>query len=592
MSQVNKKIEECIKEISKLKEEGKFQNYIEYMVFPYFKNLQPNSKIILKFPLTVLIGKNGSGKSSTLHAFYGAPKGHSCGEFWFSTDTDPIIEAGENERNRFFYGYKQNSNSEIKEVRFARIKRSETTVKKENPDYWETTRPSKLDGMIVTENMDKRHNPVDKSVIYIDFRGALSAFDKYFYFGEPRHEKKQDLLRRKSRYLERAFKKEPLNYSPDSKGCKITETLISVTPKIINEINKILGKNYVEIKIISHKLYEQWGISVLLKNNFETKYSEANAGSGEVAIIQLVYKIMNAQPFSLILLDEPEVSLHPSAQTKLKLFLLQQINEKKHQIIISSHSPSLIQDMPANALKLFETNETGNFTIKNEVNFNEAFYCIEDTVSDIKTIICEDYAAKCLIEKCLMTLNKQHFCNVIFVPGGAEAILLQYVPAASQKKLNFTNVFIILDGDKDNDKKYVIKELTQAKLQETSTLDGFVHEVFGCKIPVYVDGNGGHGRDDQKNQILQGYLDFHNNNVFYLPDHKIPEALILECLQYDITNKNAKDIINKMTYEDHGDYEKEHKEATISKLARKWTLLKDNDNRNELISILENILNT
>lgn len=61
-------IEDKISTISRMKERGVFNNYIEYMVFPYYKNLVPGTKIDFAFPLTVLVGKNGSGKSSTLHA--------------------------------------------------------------------------------------------------------------------------------------------------------------------------------------------------------------------------------------------------------------------------------------------------------------------------------------------------------------------------------------------------------------------------------------------------------------------------------------------------------------------------------------------
>ena len=39
--------------------------------------------------------------------------------------------------------------------------------------------------------------------------------------------------------------------------------------------------------------------------------------------------VLSAPNNSLILLDEPEVSLHPSAQKKLKIFLLHKIREMK-----------------------------------------------------------------------------------------------------------------------------------------------------------------------------------------------------------------------------------------------------------------------
>ncbi|CJH58694.1 Uncharacterised protein [Streptococcus pneumoniae] len=43
--------------------------------------------------------------------------------------------------------------------------------------------------------------------------------------------------------------------------------------------------------------------------------------TGEARIILLVNDIVNAQSNSLILIDEPEISLHPSAIYKFKEFL-------------------------------------------------------------------------------------------------------------------------------------------------------------------------------------------------------------------------------------------------------------------------------
>ena len=59
---------------------------------------------------------------------------------------DPIEETGGQGRNRFFYGYKENKNSEIKEVMKTRMRRGSKT-KEIDPDYWETSKPIKKDGM-------------------------------------------------------------------------------------------------------------------------------------------------------------------------------------------------------------------------------------------------------------------------------------------------------------------------------------------------------------------------------------------------------------------------------------------------------------
>ena len=115
--------------------------------------------------------------------------------------------------------------------------------------------------------------------------------------------------------------------------------------KIKQKISFILGKEYVSIKVAEHSLFKNPGTSIYVKTKLSSRYSEANAGSGEVAVIQLVKKIEESEEYSLILLDEPEVSIHPGAQEKLKEYLIDATKRKKLQVVISSHSPILIRDM-------------------------------------------------------------------------------------------------------------------------------------------------------------------------------------------------------------------------------------------------------
>lgn len=552
-------ISKLIKEIEKQYAEKKFLNYIEYINFPFYKSLTPNTCIDFSFPLTMLVGKNGTGKSSILQAIYGAPKGKSTGDYWFSTSVDPINEND----NKYFYGYSKDSPNGlvIKEV----IKTRQKSVK--DPDYWETDRHNTNIGMKPDDDLDNetRNRPVTKNVVYFDFRGELSAFDKFFYFHKSKNDSNsrtyeinrkeaKQYIRRRSDYLKRIFNGEcEVRFKSNS-------DIVHDKLDIINEtnhrdwleiINYILGKNYSEIKYVYHRVYETWGTSTIVKTNSGLQYSEANAGSGENAIINMVVAIMTAKPDSLILLDEPEVSLHPGAQKRLKIFLLNCIVEKHHQIIISTHSTFFIEKMPKNSLKLLEQNNNGTVDVANGVYYTEAFFNINEQLTDKALILCEDVSAKILIESVLKHMNKEAFFNVQYRHGGAETLITKHFPIMALDQI-YNAVFIILDGDKMPDT--VIKYSTDVKAQDLDDVeilkkyvDNNIAKIEGNgTINPYVDGGKGSPREDQQLEVYKEYLKYAENHLLFLPKDMTPEMIMLSDSKVKVDfSINEDDIFSK-----------------------------------------------
>lgn len=544
---------DIFKELQKMKDNKVFEKYIDFIQFPKFKNLEANTRINFDFPLTVLVGKNGSNKSSVLTALYGAPRGYSTGNFWFSTDTDPIIE-GSGSRNCYFYQYTDDKKTPQKEVLKQRTMRSETEAKRGDPDYWETAKPNTLIGM----KSGNRNKPLKKDVVYIDFRGEISAFDKYFYFGEPKSEKKQDFLRKKSKYLKRAFNNEDPRYPGKYGKCALKDR-IELSTEEINAINYILGKSYTKIIIVEHKFYGGSGSSIIVSTNNSLKYSEANAGSGEIAVIQLVHKVVNAKSNSLILLDEPEVSLHPSAQKNVQTFLLEEIRKNHHQIVISTHSPAIIKGLPVTAIKLFTTNNAGQFHIEENIDYRAAFYELEEYTIDKINIICEDINAKNLIVRTLkkLKLDKQFVVN--FAHGGADAMMKYIVPTYAMNINEYNNVFFIFDGDKYCD-GYNVNDFTRTQCQDVDFLEEKIKLAYsGNLLKANVDGGENGGNAEQKCEAYQKYIEYHYSNIGYLPNGKIPEEIVLSSQNVrskyssiitsgtEITSKNAKDLLRKIS---------------------------------------------
>lgn len=488
---------------------GAFKIYVDHIRFPFFRNLEKNTRIDFKFPLTVFVGQNGCGKSSTLHALYGAPEGQSVGDYWFSTATDPIKETPGGERNCFIYGYKDSEGRPVDpEVLKTRIRDDA------NPDLWETSEPLKKYGMRLPKKRG-RTPPIKKTVLYLDFRQIVSAFDKALHNSqEERGGRIQKFLRKRSEKLKRAFEGQVYQVPPSNQ-------VIPLTEHALKEASSILGRSYSHVDLVNHKFFGQWGYSVKYGTD-HSSYSEAFAGSGEIAVVVLVSRILEANAESLILLDEPETSLHPGAQKGLKKFLFEQIIRKRHQIIISSHSPTLVEGLPPTALKAFRQMPDGKFKVISDLAPTEAFFFLGQTLTDKKRIHVEDVLAKNIVERVLHLMGEptQGLFEVRYSPGGCAAMRQDAVFYSRDLP---SRDFLLLDGDAnrnvtvtDPDALLNVEQNNNLS-QAIVLLDAEIKKVSGDKIKFTSDG-GVNGADQvQQRDLRKSYLRYYAKNVFYLP---------------------------------------------------------------------------
>lgn len=70
------------------------------------------------------------------------------------------------------------------------------------------------------------------------------------------------------------------------------------------------------------------------------KHSSNGAGDGYINIFNIVDSLYDSTENNVILIDEPEISLHPDLQRKLFNLLVEYSKDK--QIIVSTHSPYFV----------------------------------------------------------------------------------------------------------------------------------------------------------------------------------------------------------------------------------------------------------
>ncbi|MDL2284976.1 AAA family ATPase [Oxalobacter sp. OttesenSCG-928-P03] len=565
----NKTLEENINTLAQLLAANQLEPYIRHIRFPNYKNISPGTKIDFTFPITALVGANGTNKSSILRAIWATPGNNNLGTFWFSTHLDPILEEGG--RSRFIYGYRNEHQNKIVEVIKTRIKRSKTENQAEDPDYWEPSRPIIQDGM---EPMPKinpeegvpkgrsrtRWNLINKNVLLLDFRGILSAFDKVFYHGDINnnkklvsHANKTDFIRSRSGRLKKSIESGNKNdFFRKNQRIINNENLLLSNDEVF-EISKILGREYSEIKIIRHYYFNCDAYTALIKTK-NLLYTEAFAGSGEFSVIRTVYDISRASDGSLILMDEPETSLHPGAQDRLMDFLFSKAISKKLQIIISTHSSAIVRRLPKEAIKVLTLNpDASNIELlSQEAIPDQAFYYLGEPVRSKKTILVEDILSKEIVSKVLRSMETgiSSTFDVSFLPGGAEALWKQ---AAAYAKGKNNDIFVLFDGDKRP--LIDIPDPSSIPAAENNKLTKIIKDIAGFEITFDTDSN----NRDQRTLMQRQFLSWANKHVGFFIDKKIPEAFIWDGMKkneitrnIETSNSDAKKRFVELTKHDLG----------------------------------------
>ena len=436
---------------------GDFEPYIRHVRFPRFKNVADGTRIDFTHPITAIVGPNGTNKTSILRALEGCPNYYNFGNYWFSTTLDPI---GMDTRHRFIHGYKVPSGVTVESIK-TRIKKKGTSGRQGNPDYFEPSRPligdgmQKLPALEDTDPLDLVHrsqtrwNAIDKKVTYLDFRHDIPAYDIYYHFNIAGKKNdipgKKRLIRARARHIAQSLDGLQSSHALYNTE-RILDPAVELNKESINWISKILGRKYSRIRVVRHSFYGIEGHTVRLETS-GLSYSEAFAGSGEYAAVMLVKSILESPDKSLIILDEPEVSLHPAAQAALMDFLLQSANKKKHQIVISTHSSEIVRHLPPQAIKVLVRDKTsGDVTLLAQSALpNEAFR-YTGTPTMTQQIYVEDELAVHIVERAIRSLGAGFTSSIHITPlGGADQIATRHVTSMVEVG---SNCLILLDGDR------------------------------------------------------------------------------------------------------------------------------------------------
>lgn len=176
-------------------------------------------------------------------------------------------------------------------------------------------------------------------------------------------------------------------------------------------------------------------------------YSELHMSAGERSILRLSQEIAQLNG-ALILIDEVEAGLHPWVQQLLMLQLQQIALRNDLQIIVTSHSPVILDCVPDNGRIFLDRDDTGKVIVRPAYHdvVQNALY---GRSSDALNILCEDSVAEGILRGIFDVLYPKQGIRTDSVRIGRDTGASEF-PAharAFRKFGQIRNFVFILDGD-------------------------------------------------------------------------------------------------------------------------------------------------
>lgn len=309
--------------------------------------------------LNLLVGTNSSGKSTLLHALLLLAQRGLNGKY---------ISIGDFREVRNYYM----SNSPIRIEILEKGKRKPAWIEfdedKENETYNIHTSLEEL--TVADVMMDEEHEDIEQSTLIMEEDGfhylschRMGANDIYA----------KNMLNESDFGIDGEY---ALAYLLQNESKAVSEDLVvqdvDCTNSLLDQVNYWL--NYIVGTTLSIKDLKKTNyLQVKYNNNPANMASEAlycrpvNVGSGISYLISVIISCLGAEEGSIVIIENPEIHLHPKAQSRLCEFLYF-VSKSRRQLFVETHSDHIFNGLRVGIAtgKMKQEDITVNFLAMNE----------------------------------------------------------------------------------------------------------------------------------------------------------------------------------------------------------------------------------
>lgn len=236
----------------------------------------------------------------------------------------------------------------------------------------------------------------------------------------------------------------------------------------VSQLSRALGRNYDNARI-ERSFDKQVGVLT----HAGAEYSNFHQGAGEDSLLDLIALVSAAPDKSLIIIDEVEASLHPQAQRGLVTELLRLAFSKKLQIIVSTHSPFILEQLPPIARVHISVDRDSRRKVLYGISADFALNLMDDERHEELDVYCEDQEAVYLIERILALGAPEALSRVKITPVGPASAVIALAPLAWENKLSRKAICVV---DADQQARHDYMQLPGSQAPEREIFDSLTED--------------------------------------------------------------------------------------------------------------------
>lgn len=224
---------------------------------------------------------------------------------------------------------------------------------------------------------------------------------------------------------------------------------VMLSDESLEGISYVLGRSYVAARFTSTDIDPKKEVGIL--TNTFGEVSQFHQGAGEDATLDL-FKLLQRIPMnSLLIIDEVEASLHPAAQRRLVRYLLKVARIKKLQIILSTHSNNVLDEIPPEG-RIMLLQMQNNKEILYGVSSKFALSSIDDSLHPEVFVFVEDDEAETIVNEIVKKKDNSGrvLSRISVKPIGSYAVVDTVARLICENTLPYRGIAIV-DGDRIND---------------------------------------------------------------------------------------------------------------------------------------------